>query len=267
MPRVASTASSPARSLAVRRRAQRGDVRRAEPAQLRLGARRGPRGQELAPPGDHAAGQHHHQQRRQRGAQRGEVLARENAAAITSASSSAWAMISRAGEHPERGQRDQERARRARVFEQPRVDRASSAVRHKRVPPWTRVSLPRRQRASLRGAGWPTARGRGPLDLESENGRSVHGLTPSGRQACREAVDGARPRSAREGRDRVTDQLGSDDQADDAHDRRVLARHPIVQLPPRNAGPFTRPFGVASISTTAMIGTGLRATPTANAIT
>ena len=32
--------------------------------------------------------------------------------------------------------------------------------------------------------------------------------------------------------------------------------------PSRNAGPFTRPFGVASISTTAMIGTGLRATPT-----
>ena len=34
--------------------------------------------------------------------------------------------------------------------------------------------------------------------------------------------------------------------------------------PDRNAGPFTRPFGVASISTTAMIGTGLSATPTPN---
>lgn len=31
--------------------------------------------------------------------------------------------------------------------------------------------------------------------------------------------------------------------------------------PARKAGPFTRPFGVASIRTTAMIGTGLSGTP------
>ena len=35
--------------------------------------------------------------------------------------------------------------------------------------------------------------------------------------------------------------------------------HPI-----RNANPFARPFGVDSISTTVMIGTGLSATPTPN---
>ena len=34
--------------------------------------------------------------------------------------------------------------------------------------------------------------------------------------------------------------------------------------PATNAGPLTRPRGVASMSTTAMIGTGLTATPTAN---
>jgi hypothetical protein len=38
---------------------------------------------------------------------------------------------------------------------------------------------------------------------------------------------------------------------------------PTIQ-PARNAGPLTRPLGVASISTTAMIGTGLSATPTPN---
>ena len=37
--------------------------------------------------------------------------------------------------------------------------------------------------------------------------------------------------------------------------------------PARNAGPLTRPRGVASISTTAMIGIGLSATPTPNART
>ena len=39
--------------------------------------------------------------------------------------------------------------------------------------------------------------------------------------------------------------------------------NPTIQ-PARKAGPFTRPFGVASISTTAIIGIGLRATPTPN---
>lgn len=34
--------------------------------------------------------------------------------------------------------------------------------------------------------------------------------------------------------------------------------------PTRNDGPLTRPFGVASISATAMIGTGPSATPTPN---
>ena len=34
--------------------------------------------------------------------------------------------------------------------------------------------------------------------------------------------------------------------------------------PARNAGPLARPLGVASISTTAMIGTGLSATPMPN---
>ena len=34
--------------------------------------------------------------------------------------------------------------------------------------------------------------------------------------------------------------------------------------PVRKAGPFVRPLGVASISTTAMIGTGLNMTPTPN---
>jgi hypothetical protein len=38
---------------------------------------------------------------------------------------------------------------------------------------------------------------------------------------------------------------------------------PTIQ-PSRNAGPLTRARGVPSMSTTAMIGTGLNATPTAN---
>ncbi len=41
------------------------------------------------------------------------------------------------------------------------------------------------------------------------------------------------------------------------------AARPITQ-PSRNAGPLVRPLGVASISTTAMIGTGLSATPMPN---
>jgi hypothetical protein len=48
----------------------------------------------------------------------------------------------------------------------------------------------------------------------------------------------------------------------------IVPRTPIPRIQPaRNAGPFTRPFGVASISTTAMIGAGLSATPTAKATT
>lgn len=39
----------------------------------------------------------------------------------------------------------------------------------------------------------------------------------------------------------------------------IPSTHPV-----RKAGPFVRPLGVASISTTAMIGTGLSATPTPN---
>ena len=39
----------------------------------------------------------------------------------------------------------------------------------------------------------------------------------------------------------------------------IPSTHPV-----RKAGPFVRPLGVASISTTAMIGNGLSATPTPN---
>ena len=48
---------------------------------------------------------------------------------------------------------------------------------------------------------------------------------------------------------------------DDEQDERAERARPTIQ-PTRNAGPFTRARGVASISTTAMIGNGLIATPT-----
>jgi hypothetical protein len=49
-----------------------------------------------------------------------------------------------------------------------------------------------------------------------------------------------------------------------ASSRTVPATASPNTQPAMNAGPFTRPCGVASINTTAMIGTGLSATPTPN---